>query len=120
METESHCGMSRRPPHTTTMGAMAMMGTVWLATTYGMNARSASADLVNSTPSANPKAAPMANPTKASRSVQKDRPSRSRMRRFPPRRTGRNSSHTMSHEWGIVTLSGRTGEVRSSALPTTL
>ena len=28
IETESHCGMSRRPPQTTTMGAMARIGTV--------------------------------------------------------------------------------------------
>ena len=30
--TANHCGTPIRPPHTTTIGAMARMGTVWDAT----------------------------------------------------------------------------------------
>ena len=73
---------------TTTSGAMARIGTVWDATTYGTKARSASREWTNRIPSPSPRTLPSANPASAS----------------PKRERGLTGQD--DPEWGTPALSG--------------
>src|SRR4051794_25594651 len=54
---------------TITIGAIARIGTVWLATMYGMTPRWSSRECTSTTPMAKPTTAPIANPNAASFAV---------------------------------------------------
>ena len=57
------------PKAKTIIGARAMIGTVWLAMTYGTKARSSKREWTNAVARASPSSAPRANPMSASRQV---------------------------------------------------
>ena len=58
-----------RPPQPTTSGASAISGTVWLSTTHGTSADSASRERCMSAASSSPPTAPTSQPASATRSV---------------------------------------------------
>ena len=100
------------PRPMTTIGAIARIGTVCEATTYGRTPRSRSREWTSTTASPKPKTAPRTNPASASFAVNQAASSRGWMRAGPPVVTGSLNALRMSWMCGIVVSSTRNGHVQ--------
>ena len=122
MDTDTHIGHPIRPPQITMIGAMAIIGAVWDATTYGMNPRSMSLDWEKTMANPKPSEEPNTNPNSASRNVKSaSRSSTSSMIGSLGVRRVKNTPK-ISHACGMEVSSGRTGSgtVPSTDFPTSL
>ena len=85
---------------TTMIGAMARIGTVWEATTYGTSARSARREWTNRMPRPRPRNPPRTKPVSDSRNVNRALPARMRKSGGPSRWAGSKNAATMLQMWG--------------------
>src|SRR5712671_1399322 len=89
------------PNAKTIIGARAMIGTVWLAITYGTKARSSNLEWTNAVARTSPRSAPRANPINASRHVYSAASKRNWATfRSAPRCHGWPKARTMFQTWG--------------------
>src|SRR5437016_2127317 len=86
----------------TTTGAIAMIGTVCEATTYGTSARSSIRECTNTIARASPSTAPNTNPPKASRKVKKPALTRTIPSGGPLRCAGSTNDAAMSQRCGML------------------
>ena len=96
--TESHPAWS----HITTIGAIAMIGTVCDATTYGTSARSSRGECTKTIASASPSPAPKTKPPNASRKVKTAALARTKPSGGPLRWAGSTNAAAMSQTCGML------------------
>ena len=102
----------RLPSPTTTIGAIASIGIVCEATTYGIRPRWRIWKRAITAPSRKPTVAPIAKPTAASLAMNSAASSRRSMSKGPPSRVGSKSAPTMSCRCGSVVESTTKGRVQ--------
>ena len=115
----SNVPMWMRPPQPTTSGASAMSGTVWLSTTHGTSADSASCQRCMSAASSSPPIDPTSQPASATRSVNQQAESIALSTVGEPVAdvSGWSTRSTTSHTCGIARSSVRGRTLASPRCP---